>query len=169
MVLRPSLVVSNVPSNITMTVIAALINAGPTANRRPVTPPGFNAILSGVADCSRSLRGALHVRAYCEGMIRVIDSHNVRFVLEASVRVEIGNVSRTVRRFVPSVLLYHISLFEVEMPQMFNSEIRFLSAQDGIFYRELIFQKCLYIHFIFRLKNHGRMSKISEFHDDKFQ
>lgn len=61
MVLRPSLVVSNVPSNITMTVIAALINAGPTANRRPVTPPGFNAILSGVADRSRSLRGALHV------------------------------------------------------------------------------------------------------------
>lgn len=43
-----SRVVSNVPSNITMTVIAALINAGPAASRRHVTPPGFNAILSGV-------------------------------------------------------------------------------------------------------------------------
>lgn len=53
--LRPGPVVSNVPSNITMTVIAALINAGPTASRRPVTPPGFNAILSDLADRSRYL------------------------------------------------------------------------------------------------------------------
>lgn len=41
--------VSNVPSNITMTVIAALINADTAARRQPVTPLGFNAILSGVA------------------------------------------------------------------------------------------------------------------------
>lgn len=59
----PGPLVSNVPSNITMTVIAALINADPTASRRPVTPPGFNAILSGVADRSRSLRGARSVYA----------------------------------------------------------------------------------------------------------
>lgn len=73
---RPGPVVSNVPSNITMTVIAALINAGPTASRRPVTPPGFNAILSGVADCictSLPQTCVLHVRVYCEGMIRTID------------------------------------------------------------------------------------------------
>lgn len=62
--------VSNVPSNITMTVIAALINANLAASRRPVTPPGFNAILSGR---SCSLGRVLHVCAYCEGMIRAID------------------------------------------------------------------------------------------------
>jgi hypothetical protein len=63
--------VSNVPSNITMTVIAALINAGPAASRRHVTPPGFNAILSGVPAPPPSV--LLHVRVYCEGMIRAID------------------------------------------------------------------------------------------------
>jgi len=59
---RPSPVVSNVPSNITMTVIAALINAGPAASRRHVTPPGFNAILSGVPAPPPSV--LLHVRAF---------------------------------------------------------------------------------------------------------
>lgn len=62
--------VSNVPSNITMTVIAALINANLAASRRPVTPPGFNAILSGR---SCPLGRVAHVCAYCEGMIRAID------------------------------------------------------------------------------------------------
>lgn len=45
-----TLATSNVPSNITMTVIAALINADPAASRQPVTPLGFHsdAILSGL-------------------------------------------------------------------------------------------------------------------------
>ena len=64
----PDPVVSNVPSNITMTVIAALINAGPTASRRPVTPPGFNAILSGVADRSRPLPQMRNVA--CTSLLR---------------------------------------------------------------------------------------------------
>lgn len=48
-----TLTASNVPSNITMTVIAALINADPAASRQPVTPPGFGAILSALLDRSR--------------------------------------------------------------------------------------------------------------------
>lgn len=92
---RPGPVVSNVPSNITMTVIAALINAGPTASRRPVTPPGFNAILSGVADyIPRSLGRVARIRVYCEGTIRSIDRACTVYA-SSSARIKIAKMSKT--------------------------------------------------------------------------